>query len=33
MGQTEILKYVFALYVTDGNFNMRVYLIWDRRTF
>ena len=33
MGPTDILKCVFALYGTDGNFNMRFSLIWDRRTF
>ena len=33
MGPTDILTCVFALYGTDGNFNMLFFLIWDRRTF
>ena len=33
MGLKVILICVFVLYGTDGHFNMRFYLIWDRRTF
>ena len=33
MDQTVILTCFFALYGTDGNFNMRFSLLWDRRTF
>ena len=33
MRPTDILTCVFALYGTEGNFNMRFGFIWDRRTF
>ena len=33
MGPRVILTCVFSLYGTDGHFNMRFCLIWDRRTF
>ena len=33
MGPTNIFTRVFALYGSDGHFNMHFCLIWDRRTF